>query len=884
MATTALFLLLALPQTEDEIRGWLRDLGSDSFEAREAAERNLKQAGPGALPLVREAAASGDLEISVRARQIAAHLQWSAYFLPHESAELIAMARRASAGSPEDRAQAIGELFTRAAPAPLVLKFVDDPDAMVRNAARWSALRCPDRAVAPVVMELLRENAYNRGSLATLVSDPGFFRMLDASFADELRRIAESAPADVAFVAHLALARAEGRGLPPEVVARLADADVWYPTQVIEYLRRHGTPDDVAHIEPLLDRGDIESYHVHNAISDLGGPHARRIYTARLQKLIDSGAADDESLMVEAGHVEATEAMPLVVRLLEAGVSTSSAGHALSDMEWTDGADAMLDAVRGGNSSMTNHMVHVGGPKIAAAAYAAWRKQSAGGDLDMFDGYMVGVRSSLHLADRAPEAVRLLADAGAPADLRETSLAELAGRPLPPDSEQAFRDALDGILSAPGPLTAAAADAAAWLGMRYKPEWKTVLRDAGTPAGLRRAGDLHCADAADFAREALASASADRREAALYYLGRAGTTEALRAALREHAAGHPVAALDAAAASGDAEAIRLACEAPLPETAIETLARLPGDAAAAALRRFVESGPAGPRLRATMALHRRDPASVPEPARTLVALSEPWDAYYADDARWKTPRADVMAALHRVFDPDVAGIVTQSLDTLEPATIDLIRRQEVLAALRSLGRLHDAESKRLLTRYLREGDAEFSSTAGHALVDLLGADAALPTLREAAAAAVDDGPILHAMARAGDADALRTLVSRLKTQDNHYVTGQSELRALDAAVNADAYDTARVRHPYAMEHVQWGQLLRQIELDHGVRFEISPGLTALKTVYDTVSLSGAYDLLSVLAVKPDKWDAFVVHVHKGDHVWLCTPVEAKAYWEKRVRQ
>ena len=235
-------LILSLLQNEEQVRGWIRDLGADTFEAREAAARNLMQAGPDALPLVREAAASGDLEIAVRARQIAAHLQWSSYFLPHEAAELIAMARRASTGTPEDRARAIGELFTRAAPAALVLKFADDPDATVKNAARWSALRCPDRAVAPIVLDLLRENQANRGSLAALISDPNFFRMLDATFADELRRIAGEGAGDAAFVAQLALARAEGRGLPPEAVARLADADVWYASQIIEYLRRHGGP------------------------------------------------------------------------------------------------------------------------------------------------------------------------------------------------------------------------------------------------------------------------------------------------------------------------------------------------------------------------------------------------------------------------------------------------------------------------------------------------------------------------------------------------------------------------------------------------------------------------------------------------------------------
>ena len=601
--------------------------------------------------------------------------------------------------------------------------------------------------------------------------------------------------------------------------------------------------------------------------------------------MAESGAADDNGLMVEAGHVEATEAMPWVIKMLESGVSPGSAYHALGDMEWVDGSDALLKAGRDNAGLSLTYIANVGGPKITAAAYAAWRKQVEGGELDMFESQMISTRTALNLADRAPEAIGLLADPHAPAGMREASLDELSGRRLPPDSEKALREALDGILSAPsGKLTTAAAGAAAWLGMQWKPEWTSILREAGTPDGLRRAGDLRCAEAADRAREALESGSPDQREAGLYYLGHAGKPDTLRAAIRDHAAKHPLAALDAAAASGDAEAIRLACETALPESAIESIALLDGDAAVAALRGFVEAGPADARLLATLALHRRDPASVPEPARKLVSLVEPWDAHYAADARWKTPVADAIGALRHVFDPDAGGIVTQSTDGLEVAQVDLVRRQEVLGALRGLGRLRDAESQPLLTRYLRQGGAAYSGAAADALVDLLGADAALPILREAARASIEDDPILYAMARAGDAEALRTLVSRLPTQDNHYVTGQPQLRELDRAVNADAYETARIRRTYALEREPYSRLLRQLEREHGVRFEISPGLSALNTLYDTISLSGAYDLLSVLAVKPDKWDAFVVHVHKGDRIWLCTPVEARAYWDERVRQ
>lgn len=57
---------------DQQIKKWVEQLGSDEVRARESATRNLKAAGEAAIPYLKELAASRDLEVAFRAKQILA--------------------------------------------------------------------------------------------------------------------------------------------------------------------------------------------------------------------------------------------------------------------------------------------------------------------------------------------------------------------------------------------------------------------------------------------------------------------------------------------------------------------------------------------------------------------------------------------------------------------------------------------------------------------------------------------------------------------------------------------------------------------------------------------------------------------------------------------
>lgn len=59
------------PPSAEQIASWVETLGAPQFSQREAATRSLIEAGPAALGPLQEATASGDLEVSSRAIEIA---------------------------------------------------------------------------------------------------------------------------------------------------------------------------------------------------------------------------------------------------------------------------------------------------------------------------------------------------------------------------------------------------------------------------------------------------------------------------------------------------------------------------------------------------------------------------------------------------------------------------------------------------------------------------------------------------------------------------------------------------------------------------------------------------------------------------------------------
>ena len=65
--TTLFFFVLALPALAGEVEDMVKQLGDDSYEKREAAEKRLEEIGEPALPALRAAAESEDAEVRAKA-------------------------------------------------------------------------------------------------------------------------------------------------------------------------------------------------------------------------------------------------------------------------------------------------------------------------------------------------------------------------------------------------------------------------------------------------------------------------------------------------------------------------------------------------------------------------------------------------------------------------------------------------------------------------------------------------------------------------------------------------------------------------------------------------------------------------------------------------
>ena len=90
MVLPLLFLLFQDPSVESLVR----DLGHDLIEVREQAHRRLLEVGEKALPALRAAANSPDLELRNRAASIAEIVGREARERPHDAAEKAALLRQ----------------------------------------------------------------------------------------------------------------------------------------------------------------------------------------------------------------------------------------------------------------------------------------------------------------------------------------------------------------------------------------------------------------------------------------------------------------------------------------------------------------------------------------------------------------------------------------------------------------------------------------------------------------------------------------------------------------------------------------------------------------------------------------------------------------------
>ena len=100
---------LAAPPTADEIARAAKQLGADSFEARQKASDFLRAAGAAAEPALEQAAKSTDFEVSRRAREILEDFKWGIY--PETPPKLLPQILRFRSGDEETKHAAYDELL-----------------------------------------------------------------------------------------------------------------------------------------------------------------------------------------------------------------------------------------------------------------------------------------------------------------------------------------------------------------------------------------------------------------------------------------------------------------------------------------------------------------------------------------------------------------------------------------------------------------------------------------------------------------------------------------------------------------------------------------------------------------------------------------------------
>jgi hypothetical protein len=123
-------IVSASPETQArEIEQLVQQLGDGRFRVREAAQRKLLTIGRSAVPALRAALTSDDLEVKARARDILRQMQTSIEYLLDELKSGDAATRR-------EAAESLGALGPKARAAiPTLLQLLKDRDESIREAA-----------------------------------------------------------------------------------------------------------------------------------------------------------------------------------------------------------------------------------------------------------------------------------------------------------------------------------------------------------------------------------------------------------------------------------------------------------------------------------------------------------------------------------------------------------------------------------------------------------------------------------------------------------------------------------------------------------------------------------------------------------------------------
>lgn len=95
--------------TSEQIAKWVRQLGDDDFTTREAASKNLYEAGQASESALQEAAGSADAEVARRATEILDKFKWGLY--PNAPQKVVEMVSRYRAADPNGKQNVITELL-----------------------------------------------------------------------------------------------------------------------------------------------------------------------------------------------------------------------------------------------------------------------------------------------------------------------------------------------------------------------------------------------------------------------------------------------------------------------------------------------------------------------------------------------------------------------------------------------------------------------------------------------------------------------------------------------------------------------------------------------------------------------------------------------------
>jgi HEAT repeat protein len=204
----------------DKLRALVKDLGADSFRVREKAAQALVERGSVALPFLKEAVKSGDLEVSRRAELCMQRIGQHDQHFDVLAAALRLLAARKPAGA-----------------VPTLLDYLPfaDADHMTEEVGNaLAALATPDGKPDPaLVAALSSKEAQLRGAAGEALGRAGV-----ASEKEAVRKLLRDPDAGVRLQVGMALAKASDREAVPVLIELLGEVPQAQGWQVEDFLFR----------------------------------------------------------------------------------------------------------------------------------------------------------------------------------------------------------------------------------------------------------------------------------------------------------------------------------------------------------------------------------------------------------------------------------------------------------------------------------------------------------------------------------------------------------------------------------------------------------------------------------------------------------------------